>query len=362
VSKKTMYFFYPHDGACNYHRVLQPARFCHDRYDRDWHFEVGPGPAHGNQVYYFSGLPNVKDAPATLLEIQYLRRKGAKFVWSVDDDWLSIPDWNPAKPGDGELCAYDMMKKLSDWIVVSTDQLATTFEDVKEKVLVAPNLLDLSMFPPIHSEVFEDDKGRKGKRFDIPVQTPVRVVWIGSETHKGDMGEITGVLDEFLGKYCGIQNGNKAIVLFQGMLPHGDIVRKYLHKGLLHQTMVPFASYHSVVSSLKPHVYLAPLAPIPFNLGKSNLRVIEGWALCAPSVATNWGEYGSTIKHTVDGCVAINPKEFYNHLVNVVTDHEYRVSLASHGRMRVEMEYNWQRQQCREKWYRVFDKILEFVP
>jgi len=361
VAKKTAYFFYPNDGACNFHRVLQPARFCHSRYDKDWHFEVGPGPAHGKEVYYFSGLPNVQQSQATLLEVQYLRRKGAKFVWSLDDDWQNIPDWNPAKPNDIGLSCYDIMKEIADWIVVSTPYLANSFSDVKDKVLVAPNLLDLSMFPDVHSEVFDAPNGTKGKRYAIEVKLPVRVVWVGSETHKGDVEEINPVLDEFLGRYCGVGVNQQATVLFSGMMPHGDLVRKYLHKGLFYQGMVPFASYHSIVSSLQPHVYLAPLANIPFNLGKSNLRVIEGWAMCAPSVASNVGEYGSTINHTVDGCIASNTQEFYNHLVNVVTNHEYRVSLASHGRMKVEMQYNWLREECRREWYNVFDKILGVV-
>lgn len=360
ATKKTLYFFYPNDGACNFHRVLQPARFCHDKYDKDWHFEVGPGPAHGKEVYYFSGLPNVQQSQATLLEIQYLRRKGATFVWSLDDDWLSIPEWNPAKPNEVALSAYDMMKGIADWIVVSTPYLAETLKDVAHKVLVAPNLLDLSMFPEVHSEIFEDANGRKGKRYDIEVKLPVRVVWVGSETHRGDVDIITEPLDEFLGKYCGVGVNQLATVLFNGMMPHGDLVRKYLHKGLFYQPMVPFSSYHSIVSSLQPHVYLAPLADIPFNRGKSNLRVIEGWAMNAPSIATNVGEYATTINHTIDGCIANTPTEFYNHLVGVVTNHEYRVALASYGRMKLETQYNWQNEQCRKSWYNVFDKILGY--
>jgi hypothetical protein len=354
-----MYFFYPNDGACNYHRVLQPARFCHERYDRDWHFEVGPGPSFGKGVYYFSGLPDVKNASNTLLEIQHLRRNGAKFVWSLDDDWLTIPNWNPARPDEGGLCVYDIMKELSDWIVVSTPYLATTFSDVKEKVLIAPNLLDLGMYPHVESEEFEDLDGRRGKQYNIKVQTPVRVVWVGSETHKGDVDEITEPLDRFLSTYCGLNNGNRAVVIFSGMMPHGGIVRKYLHKGLLYQPMVPFVSYHQILSSINPHIYLAPLSPINFNAGKSNLRIMESWALCAVPLATDWGEY-SCIQHGIDGLKCNNNLDFYDSLTELVTNHELRVKLASYGRMRVEEQYNWNKEECRKQWYNVFDTILGY--
>jgi glycosyltransferase involved in cell wall biosynthesis len=253
------------------------------------------------------------------------------------------------------------MKEIADYIIVSTPALAATFSDVKDKVLVAPNLLDLSMYPEVASEEFTDSDGKKGKYYDIKVHTPVRVVWVGSETHRGDVDEITEGLDEFLAKYCGLQNGNKAVVIFSGMLPHGNIVRKYLHKGLLHQPMVPFVSYHQVLTSIQPHVYLAPLASIPFNQAKSNLRVIEGMALCAPSVASSWGEYETTIKDGVDGVLSYTPDSFYSKLVEVVTDPEYRVSLASHGRMKVETQYNWAEKKCRQAWYNVFDKILGYT-
>lgn len=360
--KKTMHFFFPSDGACNFHRVLQPARFCHQRYDKDWHFSVGPGPAHDHEVYYFSGLPNVREGSSTLLEIQSLKRNGATFVWSVDDDWTSIPDWNPAKPDVRGLCVYDIMKQISDWIVVSTPYLASTFHDVKEKVLVAPNLLDLSMYPAVQREKFTDKDGYEGYAFSIEVKLPVRIVWVGSETHRGDVDEITEPLDEFIGKYCGVHNGNKATMLFSGMLPDGDITRKYLHKGLFHQPMVPFASYHSILTSMQPAIYLAPLAKIPFNRGKSNLRVIEGWALAAPSVATDWGEYGRTINDSVDGLLCQTSKEWFDNLVKLTMNHEHRVSLASHGRMKVEMEYNWLREECKQPWYDCFDKILGYKP
>lgn len=360
MPKKTVYFFYPNDGGVSFHRTLQPARFCHDKYNKDWHFEVGPGPAHGRDVYYFSGLPNTKDSQNTLLEIQYLRRKGAKFVWSVDDDWLSIPEWNPANPGDSGLCTYDIIKELADWIVVSTPYLADTFNDVKEKVLIAPNLVDLSMYPSVPTYSFIDENGNTGNQYDIKVQLPVRVVWTGSETHRGDVEEITQPLDEFLHKYCGVGTNNKATVMFFGMFPHGDIVRKYLHKGLFYQPMVPFASFHTHVGSMQPAIYLAPLSKIPFNRGKSNLRILEAWALCTAPIATSWGEYSSTIRHRQDGMIADTPYQFYEDLVEVTTNHELRVHVASHGRMRVETQYNWQREECRLQWYKAFDRILGY--
>lgn len=358
TKKKTCYFFYPNDGGVSFHRTLQPARFCQNRYKDKWNFEVGPGPAHGRELYYFAGLPDTRNAQNTLLEIQYLRRKGAKFVWSVDDDWLSIPEWNPANPGDSGLCVYDVMKELADYVVVSTPYLAETFKELGDKVLIAPNLLDLSLYPQVPFNYFTDNDGRSGKQYEIKIQQPVRVVWSGSETHRGDIEEITDPLDRFLDGYCGVGVQQKATVMFVGMFPHGSIVRKYLHKGLFYQAMVPFASYHSLISSTQPAVCLAPLTKIPFNRGKSNLRILESWALCAAPVATSWGEYSTTINHRQDGMISGTIEQFYSDLEEVVNDHELRVSLASHGRMQVEMQYNWDREECKSQWYNVFDRIL----
>lgn len=343
----SIYFNYT-DSACPYHRLLLPARYCSEKFaiEHGWEFLVGDGLPPGHDIYVLTGLVN----EATIIHIARLKRRGAKFVWSVDDDWKTIPDWNPAKPTEDQLALYDLLKQMADWVMTSTPHLASTFDDIKHKVVCAPNLLDLARFPQVQHQV--DDKTGL-KHYNMEVSLPVRIVWSGGITHKNDMEVMTDTLERVLGTY----NPSQVIVVFQGMAPPPRLLRKYLHRGLFHQPAVPFAAYQNILNSINPHIYLAPLAPVEFNLSKSNLRVIEGWALMATPLASDWGEY-RCIQSGEDGRLADTPDEWWTGLNRLIKDHEYRLQLAANGRQRVEAQYSWDNPRCRQPWNEAFTKIL----
>lgn len=345
----SMYFNYASDGGCPWHRMLQPSRFCRDAFiPYGWNLECGEGLPKGHDVYAFHGLPT----DVAIVEIMKAKRRGAKFMWSVDDDWLSIPDWNPAKPSEVGLVMYDLAKQAADWIMTSTPALAATFDDVKHKVLCAPNLIDVKMFPE-YKYVLEDDGITR--RYDVSVELPVRIVWSGGATHSEDISFLEEPLTKILEKYA----PDKAVVVFQGMMPPSRLVTKYLHRGLFHQPGVPFASYQKILNSIKPNVYLCPLAQVPFNLSKSNIRILEGWGLMAAPVATSWGEY-NCVRAGHDGRVVDNdPQGWFSALDRMVKDHEYRLQCAINGRQRLEHEYDWNKAQCRQPWYQALAKVLD---
>lgn len=348
MSRNSIYFNYPYDAGCPYHRLLLPARFCGEDIGKltGWTFHVGDGFPPGHNIYALTGLPN----ESAVIMVARLKAKGAKFVWSLDDDWLSIPDWNPAKPNDNQLAMWYLLREIADWIIVSTPRIAETLKDVSDKVLIAPNLLDLSAFPPCDYSVMENGE----RAYNIKFQMPVRVVWSGGVTHSGDVAVIEDVIERILSTYTFQQ----VAVIFQGMAPPSKLVTKYLYKGLFHQPSVPFTSYQQVLNSINANVYLAPLAPIGFNLSKSNLRIMEAWALMAPPIASEWGEY-SCIRSGHDGRLVINSDGWWDALNRLIKDHEYRFTLAANGRKRVEDEYDWNNKKCRKPWYQLFSKILD---
>lgn len=345
------YFHYPMDAGCPYMRVLLPARHCADHFP-EWEFDIGPGFPGDHDVYFFHGLP--ADANQFLDVIHVARTK--KLVWGVDDDWLTIPEWNPAKPKDVQLALYHTLKHVAHHILCSTPALGQTFveQGFGDKVLVAPNLLDLSRFP--HPPMEFDTEGNTF--LTIQPKLPVRVVWSGGPTHRGDVG----VLEEPLEKLLGTYGPDKVVVVFNGMTPPSKLLRKFLHKGLFHQPMSTFTNHQQILNSIDPHVYLAPLAKVPFNLSKSNLRIIEGWALCCPSVATDFGEY-SCVHNGHDGRLVDTPEQWYSAIHRMVFDHEYRVQQAVNGRLRVQDEYDWNNDSCDAKkaWYAALSKVFEGV-
>lgn len=329
------------DGACPYNRILLPARFCGDELkDHGIEVTVGEGAPEGHDVYWFHGLPN----NVLLTEMAKAKRKGARFVWSMDDDWPSIPEWNPNHPTPEALAMYDVAKGLADLIVCSTPALGETFKGLD--VAVAPNLLDLEKYPD-HPYAEVEGGGRNYVRDVVP---PIKIMWAGGVTHREDLRVVEGPLAELLSARRG-----KAVGLFFGAMPPGELLRKYLHAGCLYQPLVTFAAYHNTVVGLRPDVYLAPLAEVPFNLSKSNLRVIEGWALGAVPVATPWGEYGC-VRDGWDGFLPATPAEWVECLKRLADDHRLRLQMAAEGRVRVEQEYSWQSERCRRPWVEAFLK------
>lgn len=346
---------YPGDSGCTFHRMLLPAHFCAEEMaERGVTLLCGQGLPPGHDVYAMHGLPD----PAAAYELVKIRRRGKTVVWSVDDDWLTLPDWNPVKPGEEGMATYEILARVAHHVVCSTEALAKTFRARTDRdpatVHVAPNLLDLSRFPTPPSETDAD-----GRRFiTLTPKTPVRVAWVGSHTHARDVEELVEPLSAFCAKFL---PERRAEVVFMGMAPPARLLTKWLHRGLYHQPTTHLAGYQSVLNSIEPHVYLAPLDRCDFNRSKSNLRVIEGWALCAAPVATDFGEYAS-IRNGVDGRLVSTADQWSSALNRLVADHETRVQMAANGRARVEARYNWASPECRRPWVETFSKICGVQP
>lgn len=337
---------YHGESACPYHRLLLPGRFCVDAVERaGWFIEIGEGMPPGYDVYFFHGLPN----EMALIEFTKVKHRRAKLVWSVDDDWLTIPDWNPAKPPEVAMGYYEAAKGMADWILTSTPKLASTFADVAWKVLCAPNLLDLKLFPDV--PYTDDGKGRRD--YEFRVDFPVRVFWGGGPTHKEDIALLEKPLTRLMEKH----DPKKVEVVFHGMAPPSKLTLKFLHHGMVHYQSVPFQKYQTAVNNIRPSVTLAPMHPCEFNLSKSNLRVMEGWAMNSAVVASDFGEY-SCIRNGVDGILATHEDSWFDALDRLVTDHEYRMVMAVAGRERCERNYNWNVEKCRRAWYDSYGKIF----
>lgn len=331
-----LHLVYPHDDGCPYNRFLLPARFCAEAFEPDGVITCGMNLPPEADVLGVHGLPTY----STLMTIANFKRNGGRFLWSLDDDFTSIPDWNPAKPGEEGLVSHYLCRELADWILCSTPALAKTFDGVRAKVLTAPNLIDLSNFKEMPDHISS-------------VQLPVRVCWVGGRTHKEDVTPLIPVIDKILHKY----GQEKVSFVWMGMQPPPLLLQKWMHRGFLYQPSLILQQYIQRIGTLDADVYLCPLADIPFNHSKSNLRVMEGWSLMAAPVVSPVGEY-NCVASGKDGRYAATEEEWLSALTRLVTDHEYRVDLGAAGRRRVEKEYCWQSATARRPWYEAFSQIL----
>lgn len=344
----SIHFHFAVDGGCTFHRALQPVRFCHDELlEQGIKLSVGPEIRDDTDWIVFHSLPGTS---GVLHELLRTVRRGVKLCWSLDDDLAAIPDWNPAKIGEDGMVVFDMMARAANAVIVSTPELGRVLRDrhfIKDPMFTCPNLLDLSTFPesPFDNASFAD----------LTVKWPIRFVWAGSATHKGDVKVIEDALIRLLDKH----GKDVAHVIFAGSPPPGELLRRYLHQGCLSAPSVPFNQYRKMANSLEPDVWLAPLADIPFNLSKSHLRVMEGWALGACVVASDVGEY-NRIRQAEDGFVAgSDPDVWFNILDRLVMDHQTRVQVSANGRSRALHQCDWRLQSNRRPWLDALKAISE---
>ncbi len=354
------------DGGVTFHRLLSPNRFCWEELaKRGVNLTCDNSLPDGADFIVYHGVPPNMDM---LGEIARRQMKGVKVVWSLDDDWDTIPDWNPAQLREEGRVVYSTMKKIANAIICSTPALAKTFDPYYDSgycngrpVVVAPNLLDISTFP---ASPYDDSTGFVETTHNP--NEPIRIVWAGSKTHKGDVEIVEDALCRILEKHG---PDNRAAVIFMGDHMTPKLTRDWLHRGMLWQHAVPFAQYRKIANSLKPDIWIAPLADIPFNHSKSDLRIMEGWALGAAVVASAVGEYNH-IRNLTDGVLVkggAEPTEdatdlWFYALDKLVTNHEARIQLAANGRHRAVVRCDWNKRENRLGWLRAYSRIAGIEP
>jgi len=334
---RSIFAHYSADSAQHYHRLLQPFRFLQPEFP-GVRLLVGPDPGHApHAAYIVHGIVDFFSYP----QIAKWKRQGGLFVWSMDDDYLSVPDWNPAKPGDRELGSHRLLREIADLILVSTPALAHAFGALGcgDKVMVAPNLLDLDLYPPAGHP---------------PEDGPVRVAWAGSATHSKDMDLVAAACSRVL-RDLGPGKVNFHWLGEAG--PPPDLLRDHLHKGVWWHEQVSFQRYWATIAQIRPHVWLAPMVDCPFSRAKSNIRVLDGWALSAAVIASPVGEY-TAIHHGDTGLFAAG--DWVDEIRRVVTDRERRERIATRGRARLESQWSWQGDHSgKQAWRRVIRRIVE---
>lgn len=339
---KSVMMLYNQDEGCRYHRVLSPARYLKDDLnDVLLHATARVDETNaGYDAYFVHGLA----VPETQNRMVQFQADGKTWIWSIDDDYKTIPPWNPCRVSPERMASWRSAKMLADWVLVSTPGLARTFEDVAEKVVCAPNLIDVSLYPT-----------------PVPAPWPDRrtftFLWSGSHTHTEDVRPMEKAIRHCLQKYPQSSSPIPLEFVFFGQAPPQGLLTDFLHRGVHWQSPVDLGMYWAVLCGIRPHVSLAPLADCEFNLSKSNIRVLDGWALSSAVIASPVGEYG-VVTDGVDGLVARDEDEWVTCLERVIDDQELRVRIAAEGRRRVLKYFNWREHSCRAPWRNAFAKML----
>ncbi len=150
-----------------------------------------------------------------------------------------------------------------DRMVVSTEFLAETYRKFIPDIRIMPNLLEQEVWLPLSSQKRSSHKPRIG--------------WAGGTTHQGDLVLLKEIIE---------QTRDEADWVFFGMCP--SEIRPLIAE---FHPFADFFEYPARLADLNLDIAVAPLAEIPFNQGKSNLRLLEYGILGIPVVCTDIDPY-----------------------------------------------------------------------
>lgn len=185
----------------------------------------------------------------------------AFIVYSCDD---LITDM-PLKSHFRNLVPADARRRFKaavhdcDRLVVSTQFLADTFSHLIDDIRIVPNRLERDTWLTLKT------RRRTGPR--------PRIGWAGGTGHQGDLELIRPIIEA---------TRDEADWVFFGMCP--PEIRPLLAE---YHELVGFNAYPKKLASLNLDIAVAPLEDIPFNYGKSNLRLLEYGALGIPVVCSD---------------------------------------------------------------------------
>jgi hypothetical protein len=188
-------------------------------------------------------------------------------VYELDDLISNIPIMSSQKKVFVE--QKDVNKRfrkavsLCHRFVVSTEYLAEAFKGYCDEIVVVPNYLERARwdgYRPIR---------RGGAK--------ARVGWAGSATHAGDLRLIVDVVKA---------TADEVDWIFFGMCP--DAIRPMVRE--FHEP-VKLDDYAAKLASLDLDLAIAPLEDIPFNHGKSHLRLLEYGVMGYPVVCSDITPY-----------------------------------------------------------------------
>ena len=198
---------------------------------------------------------------------RYIRHSKAFRIYEIDDLITNIPVKSSRKKLFVE--QKDLHKhfrkgvSLCHRFIVSTDFLAEQYRSYIDNIVVVPNYIERARWGDLNP----------ARRYS----TKPRVGWAGGGSHDGDLSIIFDVVKA---------TAKEVDWVFLGMCP--DAILPYVAE---FQKGVSLDDYPAKLASLDLDLAVAPLEDVPFNHGKSHLRLLEYGVLGYPVICSDLTPY-----------------------------------------------------------------------
>lgn len=255
------------------------------------------------------------------------RAKLQRLIYETDDDYFHLPPTieeayrKYIQPGARQAIANNML--ACHTVTVTTETLAQSVRQNTRHpdVRVIPNRLP--------DEVLEL----------TPFHRPRRTVigWTGSGAREQDFAVVQPAVRTVL------EQVKRTEMHFMGtdyrhMLPRSLAVRHSHPIAISFDTLGWFRGFDFDIA-------LAPLADIPFNRSRSNVKALEAFALGIPVLASDAEPYWGTVIDGVNGYLCRNRKDWMKRLRELTCDREAREEMGRNARKTAEehvISAHWQ--------------------
>lgn len=287
----------------------------------------------------FDGLMSSGCQQADVMIWQYIQEEGGldwflaakerypdtPILTEIDDNILSVLPLNGQafygySPRSAVRQRVLQQLRSSDGVIVSTPYLKEVLSEFNDRIYIVENGMDFKSW---------DKLKRKSKG-------GVRIGWAGGSGHEGDF-------EEYIPAIKNIAKSNKEVkfILINGPAINGMPKELQNIPRIQHKLVwKPIGAYPQMLVYEDFDILIAPLQDCAFNRAKSNLKWLEGAALCIPTVASSVGHMKDTITHGVDGFLAETPEEFEKFINILIKDKKLRRQMGREARKTAEKRFS----------------------
>jgi glycosyltransferase involved in cell wall biosynthesis len=301
---RVMFFTEMSGGACARYRAQLPAQALNEK---GWFCRISgqwkPKMLDEFDIFVFQRI-NSKEGVAL---VEALNDANKITVYDIDDDLINIPRSSPVFDlmlNKGDLIGYQLMAMARcQALTVTTERLKKVYNGLNSRIKVLPNLVRFKSWEDLLPFRYGNEES-------------VILGWAGSNTHADALRILEQPLKEVFNRYP-----NAYLVVMGDELPFDFDIDRYI--------VLPWSKYRLFQSVLLGFdIGLAPLGKTPFNLAKSNLRLLELGSASTPVVATKWGEYSELIEEGKSGFLCDNTPEWIQALSTLIENVSLRKSMG----------------------------------
>jgi processive 1,2-diacylglycerol beta-glucosyltransferase len=281
--------------------------------------------------------------------VQDIHRAGARFLYALDDDFLSLPVTTGAGYFTAEKRrAVEYWLREADGVLVTTPTLGERLQSHTARCIVVPNALDERLVIGGTPRPSETAYGRRR----------VVIGYMGTLTHEADWRLILPSWQHLYQKYpdrvefqiIGVADQAQALAQRTGVPVR--VLRLPANETEYPQFMLWFTTH------AQWDIAVAPLLDTPFTRCKSDLKFLDYSSVGAATIASHVPVYESSVQHGETGWLAANTVEdWINALETLIIDDDLRVTLARNAARYVLTERTLA--QCAGHWLQALEEALK---